>query len=248
MPSATDDKLAIVEGLLARVNEGLKGLAGHAKASQSPLLQPLLELERLSRWRCTPLPQAETEAVQLAIARARAKASEYGEPVVVVRALGGEKLVVMTRARFVEERPFGAADDDVVHVAHPSDPPAAEPGGRADVPVGGQPPLPERGRAESCGRPVDRGPSVPPPTTYVVELRRRWRILVERDRAGAEETARNQATLEMARHGGKVEAAVLGERSEVERLDRHKSECEGCCPCCDGHCPFTDGVSCGARQ
>jgi hypothetical protein len=104
-----------MERILTRVNDGLKSLL--KKNLELPAFnvrKALVELERLSRWK---REYAGSDWMAKAIEKAEAKAKEYGEPTVVVKALGGSKLIVVTRKRFKEDLPFGATERDIIYTA-----------------------------------------------------------------------------------------------------------------------------------
>ncbi len=106
-----DPLLEEIEKVLGRVNAGLREIL--PKVKDPEILKALTDLERDSRWKRQGIDDGQFP-MDFAIARARTKAAEYGEPVVVFEALEGSKLVIMTRQRFQQEKPFGARDKDVV--------------------------------------------------------------------------------------------------------------------------------------
>ncbi len=103
-----------LEKVLAQVNAKLRELL--PKVSDPGMKSAIVEIERMSRWNRAPYDPSwgSDKALEYCIARARKKAAEYGEPTVVFKVLDGDKIVISTRKRFEQDRPFGATDKDIL--------------------------------------------------------------------------------------------------------------------------------------
>lgn len=81
--------------------------------SDPRLKKKIQEAERYSRFRHFGTMD-HSVSLSVAITRAKRKAKEYGEPVVVVDD-GGARMIVLTKARLLEDKPFGLGQKHIVY-------------------------------------------------------------------------------------------------------------------------------------
>lgn len=104
-----------LESLLARVNSKLKELlplVEDPSFADSDVRKAIQEVERLSRWKRYPIPGGN-EGFSIAAGRAKIKAKENREPFVVLERTDGA-LVVVSKARLLNEKPFGLDEKRIV--------------------------------------------------------------------------------------------------------------------------------------
>lgn len=106
MPTASEREL---ERLLSSINLELKQIL--PKIADPEIRKVIEKVENISRWKRHEDPQG----YDFAFARAKAKAQEQGEPFVVVG--NDEQLVVVSRKRLLEEKPFGYTEKDVLYAS-----------------------------------------------------------------------------------------------------------------------------------
>lgn len=111
-----DEKTVLeLERLLATVNSNLNLILPSIEKnpdSDPAVLKLLKETENLSRWKRTPVP-GHPESYDYAVTRAKMKASLSGEPFVVADD-GSSKIVVVSKARLLKEKPFGLTEKNII--------------------------------------------------------------------------------------------------------------------------------------
>lgn len=105
-----------LELLIGQVNVRLKRILPAVMDpafTDSDVRNAVLAAERLSRWKRSALADGR-EGYDFAVSRATVKAKEYGEPFVVAEKPDGMTVVVVSKARFLNEKPFGLDRKHVV--------------------------------------------------------------------------------------------------------------------------------------
>lgn len=106
-----------LERLLGQINAELKQIlptVTDPAFTDSDVRKAIQKVERLSRWRRSSAPGGP-EGYDVAAAKAHAKAKEYGEPFVVAETDDGQSLVVISKARLLEEKPFGLDEKNICY-------------------------------------------------------------------------------------------------------------------------------------
>jgi hypothetical protein len=114
-----DLKVLVLERLLATVNTELKRIIPLVTSPaffDSDVRKSVIKSEKLSRWSRYHVPPG-SDAYALAFARAELKAQAECEAFVVVEKDGVDSLIIMPKARLIEERPFGSSEDDIIYTA-----------------------------------------------------------------------------------------------------------------------------------
>lgn len=107
-----DDTILELERILERVNAVLKGILPHSKTyADAKTVKAIQEAERLSRWK-RGFFESDVGGLQYAIAKAKLKAEEYGEPFVV--AADDVRMLLVPKARFLKDKPSGLGPKNVV--------------------------------------------------------------------------------------------------------------------------------------
>ncbi len=112
---SSEETLLELERILRDVNGNLKKVVSSiedGKLSDPEVLKLLKETENLSRWKRTPVPD-HPESYDYAVKRAQMKASLSGEPFVVADD-GSSKIVVISKARLLKEKPFGLTEKNII--------------------------------------------------------------------------------------------------------------------------------------
>ena len=111
-----EDTILELERILEQVNTKLKEILPDVKKpsfidSDVRIRKAVHEAERLSRWKRGYF-ESDVDGLKYAIEKAKLKAKEYGEPFIV--AADEARLVLVPKARFLKDKPFGLGPKDVV--------------------------------------------------------------------------------------------------------------------------------------
>jgi len=111
-----EENVQELERLLSKISAALKRVLPYVTARGFPdsdVREAVLEAESLSRWKRTPLPDGKA-GYDIAVAQAKKKAADNGEPFVVAREERGS-LVVVSKARLLRDMPFGITENCIIY-------------------------------------------------------------------------------------------------------------------------------------